>query len=65
MDALIEAKLATGKVQDFSDTVQLIKKNSLPREYGVDAAVRADYEDAWSTATAEQAAERLMREPKE
>jgi hypothetical protein len=63
LDALIEAKLATGRAQDIADTVQLIKKNSLPRDYRVNGAVLSDYEDAWDTAAAEQAAEGLMREP--
>jgi hypothetical protein len=63
LDALIETKLTAGRSQDIADTVQLIKKNSLPKEYGVDATVRADYEHAWSTAMAEQTAEWPMREP--
>ena len=65
LNVLIGAKLATGRAQDFADAVELIKKNSLPKEYIVSSVVRADYEDAWSTAMAEQAAERLMREPEE
>jgi hypothetical protein len=56
LDALIETKLSAGRSQDITDVVQLIKKNSLPREYSVNAVVRANYEHAWSTATAEQAA---------
>lgn len=62
LNVLIETKLATGRAQDFADTVQLIKKNSLPKKYSVHGAVRADYEDAWETAMAEQAAEGLMRD---
>jgi hypothetical protein len=62
LDSLITTKLSVGRAQDFADVVQLIKANSLPREYAVDAAVRTDYEEAWDTAAAEQAAEGLVGE---
>jgi hypothetical protein len=42
--------------------VELIKANSLPREYSVDAAVKLDYEEAWQAAAAETAAEGLVGE---
>jgi hypothetical protein len=62
LDALVEAKLSVGRAQDFADVVQLVKANSLPRSYAVDPAVKLDYEEAWDTAAAEQAAEGLAGE---
>ena len=52
---LLNTKLSRGWMKDLSDVVQLIKANSLTREYPVDGTVRTDYEKAWDTAEAEMA----------
>jgi hypothetical protein len=62
IDMLINLKLSAGQTQDFADVVELIKANSLPKEYPVDAAVELDYEEAWEMAAAETAAEGLVGE---
>jgi hypothetical protein len=62
IDMLISLRLSAGQAQDFADVVELIKANSLPKEYQVDAAVKLDYEEAWQAAAAETAAEGLVGE---
>jgi hypothetical protein len=57
IDMLVSLKLSAGRAQDFADVVELIKANSLPKKYPVDAAVKLDYEEAWQAAAAETAAE--------
>jgi len=52
---LLNTKLSRGWMKDLSDVVELIKANSLRREYPVDGTVRTDYEKAWDTAAAEMA----------
>lgn len=58
---LLNTKLSRGWMKDLSDVAQLMKANSLPREYSVDGAVRMDYEKAWDIATAEMAREAKAR----
>lgn len=58
--SLINVKLSAGRAQDIADVVQLIKKNSLLRNYAVDPAVKAKYEQAWDTAAAETAADGIV-----
>jgi hypothetical protein len=60
LDSLINMKLSAGRAKDFADVVQLIKANSLLKNYRANTAV--DYQKAWATAAAEQAAEGLMGE---
>jgi hypothetical protein len=62
IDMLISLKLSAGRAQDFADVVELIKANSLPKEYLVDTAAKLDYEEAWQVAAAETAAEGLVGE---
>lgn len=62
LDSLINMKLSAGRAKDFADVVQLIKANSLLKNYRANTAVEADYQKAWATAAAEQAAEGLMGE---
>ena len=62
LDSLIDIKLSAGRAKDFADVVQLIKANSLQRNYHTNRVVQDEYYEAWDMATAEQAAEGLMGE---
>jgi hypothetical protein len=62
LDSLINMKLSAGMSQDFTDVVELIKANSLPKDHPANKFVQIDYHEAWDTAVAEQAAEALMGE---
>jgi hypothetical protein len=59
---LVSLKLGAGRSQDIADVVHLITANSLPKNYAVDPAVKAKYEQAWDTAAAETAAQGLLGE---
>jgi hypothetical protein len=53
LEKLISAKLSTylgrgvERVQDYADVVELVKANRLPRDFGVDPGVRAEYQKMW------------------
>jgi hypothetical protein len=59
LEKLLETKLSsytgtpTGRARDLGDVVELIKINSLPREFPVDAKVKATYEQIWDKLAAE------------
>jgi len=40
-------RAAAEKAQDFADLSKLIASNKLVRDFGVDQAVKSDYETAW------------------
>ena len=58
---LISAKLSSGRQKDIADVVELVKANSLPRDYNVDSAVRDRYQKAWDAATEESMAEEELK----
>jgi hypothetical protein len=53
LERLISAKLSTYlgrgivRSQDYADVVKLVEANQLPRDYGVDQAVRDEYQKIW------------------
>jgi hypothetical protein len=53
LEQLISAKLSTyigrgiARSKDLADVVELIKANRLPRDFGVDAKVQAEYQKTW------------------
>ena len=53
LERLISVKLSSyigagiHRIQDYSDAVELMKANHLPRDYGVDARVRNLYQRTW------------------
>jgi len=53
LEKLLETKLSsymgtpTGRARDLGDVVELIKINSLPREFPVDAQVKISYQKIW------------------
>ena len=51
---LVATKLSSGRAKDIADVVELIKANSLPREYDVPGGVARAYERAWDQADAEE-----------
>jgi len=59
LEELLEIKLSsymgtpTGRARDLGDVVELIKINSLPRDFAVDTRVKAAYEKVWDGLAAE------------
>ncbi len=53
LEKLISSKLSTYigcgivRSQDYADVVELVQANDLPRDFGVDAKVREEYQKLW------------------
>ncbi len=66
LDDLIGIKLSsyvgnpTSRMKDGADVVELIKANGLPREFVVDAKIKAAYEKIWDDLYTKDAAEGLL-----
>lgn len=60
LDTLINVKLSANRLKDLADVAELIKNNSLRRDFVVAGAVKLRYEEVWDKAAAESAAEGLI-----